>query len=81
MSKRKTQKRNWSQVLYLTIGVIIALSMVVSLIIGSCYPAEPTPTPLPTWTPYVLPTDTPAPSPGAIPMGPALPGATVTPPQ
>lgn len=79
MSKRKNQKRNWSQVIYLTMGVIIALSMVISLIIGSCEPPVPTLTPFPTWTLFVLPTDTAAPSPGAIPMGPALPDATMTP--
>jgi len=78
MSKRKSQKRNWSQVIYLTMGVIIALSMVVSLIIGSCEPPVPTPTPFPTWTPFVLPTDTPAPSPSPVPLGPVLPTATMT---
>ena len=80
MSKRKNQKRNWSQVLYLTMGLIIVLSMVVSLILGSLpEPATPTPTPWPTSTPYIPPTDTPAPSPSPVPLGPELPTATVTP--
>jgi len=79
MSKRKKQKRNWSQVLYLTLGAVIVLSMVVSLIVGSCEPITPTPTPLPTWTPYVPPTVAPTSSPSPVPLGPELPTATVTP--
>lgn len=81
MSKRKNQKRNWTQIIYLTMGVIIALMMVISLIIGSCEPPVPTPTPFPTWTPYLLPTSTAAPSPSPEPLGPELPAATTTPMQ
>jgi len=79
MSKRKSQKQNWSQVITLAMGLIVALSMVVSLIIGSCEPAMPTPTPWPTSTPFILPTDVPTPSPSPAPLGPVLPTATVAP--
>jgi 3',5'-cyclic AMP phosphodiesterase CpdA len=80
MSKRKNQKQNRSQIIYLTLGLIVALSMVVSLFIGSLpEPATPTPTPWPTWTPFILPTDVPTPSPSPVPLGPVLPTATVTP--
>ena len=79
MSKRKKQKRDWNQVLFLAMGLIVAFSMVFGLLIGSCEPALPTPTPLPTWTPYIRPTNTPTPSPSPVPLGPMLPTATVTP--
>jgi len=80
MSKRKTQKQNRGQIIYLTLGLIVALSMVVSLIIGSLpEPVTPTPTPFPTSTSFIRPTDTPTPSPSPAPMGPVLPTATVTP--
>ena len=81
MSRRKSQKRNWNQVIYLTMGLIVALSMVISLFIGSCEPPAPTPTPWPTETPFVFLTDTPAPSPSPAPLGPVLPTATVAPSQ
>jgi Icc protein len=80
MSKRKNQKQNPSQVLYLSLGLIVVLSMVVSLIIGSLpEPATPTPTPWPTETPFIFPTKAPTPSPSPVPLGPMLPTATVTP--
>lgn len=88
MSKRK-QKRSFSQVTLWALSVIMVLSMIVSLIIVALPgPAEPAPTPAPTWTPRPLPTASPLPSPSPAPsasaaptapiVGPALPSATVT---
>lgn len=79
MSKRKSQQRSSSQVIFWLMSVVLVGSMVISLIIVALPgPPEPTPAPLPTWTPF--PSRTPTPSPTAIPLVTDPPQATATEP-
>jgi predicted phosphodiesterase len=81
VSKRKSQRRSWSQIIFWLMSVVLVGSMVISLIVVALPgPPEPTVTPFPTWTPF--PTRTPTAPPTATPpatepvVGPELPTAT-----
>ena len=67
MSKRKSQRRSWSQIIFWLMSVVLVGSMVVSLIVVALPgPPDPIPTPFPTWTPF--PTRTPTSRPTATPV-------------
>ena len=82
MSKRKKgrKKRSTSQIIFVAMSALLAISMMASLIIVAIPgPSLPTPTPWPTWTAIPRPTATPVavePSPSPVP---AEPSATVEP--
>ena len=93
MSRRKSQKRNTSQIILLALSLIVAGSMILSLFLAYLPgPRQPegTPSPWPTWTPIPRPTATftptlpPQPSPTvgltALPTATLLPTGETTPP-
>ena len=95
MSKRKSQKKSFSQVAFQVMGITLAVFMVISLVLvalPSAPPPEPTaaptitPFPRPTNTATVLPSPTPLPTdpptltPTTAPSGPELSTETPTEP-
>jgi predicted phosphodiesterase len=79
VSKRKTQRRSWSQIIFWLMSVVLVGSMVVSLILVALPgPPEPTVTPFPTWTPF--PTRTPTSRPTASPAAAETAEPTATEP-
>ncbi|MGC9333026.1 MAG: metallophosphoesterase [Anaerolineae bacterium] len=77
MSKRKTQRRSSSQVIFWLMSMVLVGSMVISLfVVALPGPPEPTLTPLPTWTPF--PSRTPTPT--AMPLATEPLEATATEP-
>jgi len=93
MSRRKSQKRNTSQIILLALSLIVAGSMILSLFLAYLPgPRQPegTPSPWPTWTPIPRPTapftptlppqPSPTASPTALPTATLLPTGEITPP-
>jgi hypothetical protein len=73
---RKRPKRSASQIIFWIMSLVLASSMVISLIVVALQPAPAAPTPFPTLTPFLLPTSTPV---QAEPLPTAQPRPSVTP--
>jgi predicted phosphodiesterase len=66
VSRKKSPRRSWSQIIFWLMSMVLVGSMVISLIVVALPgPPQPTPTPFPTWTPF--PTRTPTSSPTTAP--------------